>query len=105
MKVVKIRGMGFECRPSPTLLCQQATILYYANGTFGGRMNFIERMFGVSPDGGNGSLELLYLVTIAAAITLIVVALYRRRARGRMRSKIKSSELTENGIRLNLPPI
>ena len=60
-------------------------------------MNFIERMFGVSPDGGNGSLELLYLVTIAAAVTLIVVALYRRRARGRMRSKITSSDLTETG--------
>ena len=35
-------------------------------------MDLFERIFGISPDGGNGSLELLYLVSIAAAITLIV---------------------------------
>jgi hypothetical protein len=31
-------------------------------------MDFIERIFGVSPDGGNGSLEALYL--IAAVIVI-----------------------------------
>jgi hypothetical protein len=41
-------------------------------------MNFIERIFGVSPDGGNGSLELVYVLTIAAAIALASYRLYRR---------------------------
>jgi hypothetical protein len=47
-------------------------------------MDFIERLFGISPDKGDGSLEFLYLVSIAAAIALIACAFYRRRARGRM---------------------
>ena len=42
-------------------------------------MDFIERIFGVSPDGGNGTLELLYLVSIAAAITVVSREFYRRR--------------------------
>ena len=42
-------------------------------------MDFIERIFGVSPDGGNGTLELLYLVSIAAAIAVISREFYRRR--------------------------
>jgi hypothetical protein len=33
-------------------------------------MDFIERLFGVSPDGGDGSMELIYL----AAIVIIVAA-------------------------------
>jgi hypothetical protein len=48
-------------------------------------MDFIELIFGVSPDGGNGSLELLYVLSIAAAITLASYRLYRRRANRRMR--------------------
>ena len=48
-------------------------------------MDFIEQIFGVSPDGGNGSLELLYIVSIAAAITLVSYRLYRRRANRQMR--------------------
>ena len=33
-------------------------------------MDFIERMFGISPDGGDGSTELMLLtVLIAAALT------------------------------------
>jgi hypothetical protein len=35
-------------------------------------MDFIERAFGVSADGGNGTLELLYLMCIATAILLLV---------------------------------
>ena len=34
-------------------------------------MDFIERVFGVSPDGGNGSLELVY---ITAAVVIVVGA-------------------------------
>jgi hypothetical protein len=42
-------------------------------------MDFIERIFGVSPDGGNGTLELLYILSIAAAITVVSRKFYRRR--------------------------
>ena len=39
-------------------------------------MDFIERLFGISPDGGDGSLEMLY---IAVAILLVVDLLFRYR--------------------------
>jgi hypothetical protein len=39
-------------------------------------MDFIERWFGMSPDGGNGSTELMYLTVLA----LIVVVLARHRS-------------------------
>lgn len=35
-------------------------------------MDFIERWFHVSPDGGNGSLEVLYLVVVAAIMLLVL---------------------------------
>jgi hypothetical protein len=39
-------------------------------------MDFIERWLGISPDGGNGTFELL----IAASVTAVVLALaYRQR--------------------------
>jgi hypothetical protein len=38
-------------------------------------MDFIERWLGVSPDGGDGTLELFYI----AVVVLIVVALLGRR--------------------------
>jgi hypothetical protein len=37
-------------------------------------MDFIERWLGVSPDGGDGSTELMYLV---ALVVVVVVLLYR----------------------------
>jgi hypothetical protein len=44
-------------------------------------MDFIERIFGVSPDGGSGSLELLlFLVPIVAVLAIRWV---RHRARRR----------------------
>ena len=39
-------------------------------------MDFIERLFGVAPDGGDGSLEALWLAAIVVAIILVV---FRRR--------------------------
>jgi uncharacterized membrane protein YidH (DUF202 family) len=66
-------------------------------------MDFIERMFGVSPDGGNGSLELLLLLSIAAAIAILCYGVYRRRANRRIRSRIEDRpELAEavNTVRL-----
>jgi hypothetical protein len=35
-------------------------------------MDFIERVFGVSPDGGNGSLEMLYVIVALLAIAAVV---------------------------------
>jgi len=39
-------------------------------------MNFIEAWFGISPDGGDGSLEVLWLVGIVVAVMAVV---FRRR--------------------------
>ncbi|MBI2189287.1 MAG: hypothetical protein HYU37_19485 [Acidobacteria bacterium] len=43
-------------------------------------MDFIERLFGVSPDGGNGTFELLLLTL---PLCLIVLVQMIRRARDR----------------------
>jgi hypothetical protein len=42
-------------------------------------MDFIERVFGVAPDGGSGALEFLYLLVLAFA----VIAVWAWRARQR----------------------
>ncbi len=44
-------------------------------------MDFIETIFGVSPDGGNGMLEVLYLV---AAVTFVAVVVTKWRTRRRI---------------------
>jgi len=44
-------------------------------------MDFIERWFGVFPDGGNGSLEAMWLLTAIAALFVVGVC---RRARHRL---------------------
>jgi len=36
------------------------------------RMDFIERWLGVSPDGGNGTLEMLVLVVLGASALFVV---------------------------------
>lgn len=48
-------------------------------------MDFIERIFGVSPDGGSGSLELLYLSLPFLAATAAYLAF-------RVRSKKRRAE-------------
>jgi hypothetical protein len=35
-------------------------------------MDFIERLFGISPDGGDGSLEALYVIAVMAIIAAVV---------------------------------
>jgi hypothetical protein len=49
-------------------------------------MTFIESWFGVSPDGGDGSLEAVYLVLAVA----VVLWLARRRLAGRWRPRARS---------------
>ena len=39
-------------------------------------MDFFERWFGISPDGGDGSLEALWIAVIVAAVVAFV---FRRR--------------------------
>jgi len=45
-------------------------------------MDWIERLFGISPDGGDGSTEMLYLVAAVAIVALVLGrALFVRHAR------------------------
>ena len=39
-------------------------------------MDFIERILGISPDGGSGSLEMLWIAAVVAAIGTVI---WRRR--------------------------
>lgn len=44
-------------------------------------MDWIERIFGIDPDGGNGTLELLIAVALIVAILAIASRLYSNRSR------------------------
>jgi len=44
-------------------------------------MDFIERTFGIAPDGGSGALEVLLLVILAAGLATAYA--WRRRSRDR----------------------
>ncbi len=35
-------------------------------------MDFIERWFGIAPDGGDGTLEVLWVVAIVGAVTALI---------------------------------
>jgi hypothetical protein len=49
----------------------------------GNIMDWIERLFGISPDGGDGTTEMLYVVaTIAVAALVFGRLLHARRFRG-----------------------
>jgi len=56
-------------------------------------MDFIERWLGVSPDGGNGTLELLIFVALAAS-ALFVVSRRRLLASVRRRPRVAGGENT-----------
>ena len=57
------------------------------------RMDFIERWLGVSPDGGNGTLEMLVLVVLGAS-ALFVVSRRRLLASVRRRPRVAGGENT-----------
>lgn len=42
-------------------------------------MDFIERLFGISPDGGDGSTEALYIFVLLVIIALAAMRPLRRR--------------------------
>jgi hypothetical protein len=44
-------------------------------------MNFIEQVFNISPDGGNGATELAIFVALVLAMSLVLRLLRMRRAR------------------------
>ncbi|MER9677117.1 hypothetical protein [Mesorhizobium sp. M0208] len=49
-------------------------------------MDFIERIFGVAPDGGDGTTEMLYIaVALVVAATVAAPVWLRRRAAKRRR--------------------
>jgi hypothetical protein len=49
-------------------------------------MDFIERFFGLSPDNGDGSTEILWLVVLAIVLASVAYfRIQRRRARSRLR--------------------
>ena len=48
-------------------------------------MDFIERLFGIAPDGGDGSLEALYVIAI-----VVVIAAFAMRRSSRRRIVARS---------------
>ncbi|HEY2926394.1 hypothetical protein [Piscinibacter sp.] len=48
-------------------------------------MNFIESLFGIAPDGGDGSFEWLLLLLPLAGVAAVAAWRRRRRAAGRLR--------------------
>jgi hypothetical protein len=53
-------------------------------------MDFIERIFGISPDNGSGAFELLLFTILICGLYVIVKARLRRRHRSReQQSKIQ----------------
>jgi hypothetical protein len=49
-------------------------------------MDFIERIFGISPDGGSGAFEFLLFAVPLAGIAILWAVRRRGRARGRDKS-------------------
>ena len=50
-------------------------------------MDFIERLFGVSPDNGDGSLELLWIL---ALVIVVLAVVFRRRIAASLSRKSSS---------------
>jgi hypothetical protein len=50
-------------------------------------VDFIEKLFGIAPDGGDGSLEVLWL---GAAVIAIVAFAFRKRISARLHARTTS---------------
>lgn len=61
-------------------------------------MNWIENWLQVSPDGGDGSLELLVLLVVAAGAAALLVA-FSRRARSLIRRLIAPAVTEASTVR------
>ena len=64
-------------------------------------MHFIERLFGLAPDGGNGSLELLTLLLLLITMAFLVVR--RRDIAGRARDFVSPLQGKRAGIQESAP--
>jgi len=53
-------------------------------------MDFIEKIFGFSPDGGDGSTELMYVMALIVGVAVTAAYLVWRRRVRRDRSRIGS---------------
>ena len=59
--------------------------MLYFSGRFmlradaGTDMDFIERWFGISPDGGDGALELLYVAVGVLIVAILIARIVSRR--------------------------
>ncbi|MCF6115234.1 hypothetical protein [Mesorhizobium muleiense] len=42
-------------------------------------MDFIERIFGVAPDGGDGTTEILYIAAVLAVLAMVIAGVWLRR--------------------------
>ena len=67
---------GFRCQNrnsdrdfGPASFNNLDSAIQHDRDRFGGNVNFIERIFDVSPDGGSGSLEVVCIVAILAILT------------------------------------
>jgi hypothetical protein len=45
-------------------------------------MDWIEKIFGISPDGGDGTLEALFVIVTVVALAMVAVPRVRAYARG-----------------------
>ncbi len=52
-------------------------------------MDFIETLFGISPDGGDGSLEMLWAAAVVVAVTALV---FRSRIHGALMARARRRE-------------
>ena len=53
-----------------TISVMGAAVLFSAEHASNGPMTFIERHLNISPDGGDGSMELLFLVAVVAIVVV-----------------------------------
>ena len=58
-----------------------AAVLFSAEHVRTGPMTFIERYLNISPDGGDGSMELLLLVAVAAIVFFVALVLRRNNSK------------------------
>jgi hypothetical protein len=56
-----------------------AAVLFSAERVRTGPMTFIERYLNISPDGGDGSMELLLLVAVSAIVFFVALVLRRNK--------------------------
>ena len=44
-------------------------------------MEFLERIFGISPDGGDGTTELMYVTALFIAVAIVIASILLKKKR------------------------